>query len=1484
MAVNDLMMKIQLLVESGKSTAELNRLQKGLERLTSQISELDRTRLKPLTQDLDLIKRAAANLRTVNLKNFATSIDEVKKAFTGLGLGTANLDRLRSAYQQLNAQLASNNLSNYQAQLKTLNDRLREAKQLTLTASGQSFNANLASQLTDLKTYNRMIQNADASARTHRQTILDLKKQLSQLPNIKFDASLLAGLEKLNPRRGLKNQAFSIADPQSIANLQDYNALLKKNESLFDVAKSKVVTYQQTLANLRLEAQRLKAIDLTNVNVGGNTRNLLGELSKSQAKIADLRTKELVPLQNLVRNIQANANFNKAFNIDPLKANLKVARAELAKLLFDTSNTRKAGGIVDVNDIARIAQLETKIVNDNKTIADLELKAQQTSARNLAVQQRRLATKQNQLALDQEELKNIKTLIAAQKQLAQQAAQSVNTKKGGIFDTQASQLAAKKEAALYKNNIETLKQYLNERKAAAQEEANLIKNRITGVQQQLAQGQLTRSQWVSERAEIKANIQTEKERSRIYQQTLNEQIRGIKSSITSEQEREKGIRSQIRELTKLNTVEAQRKRIALENELVQAGGRKADLKTQITETQNAARAELQRIRALDESANSMRRQGQQVTTLSRLFKGASGPANEFMAAFKFMLGPQMLGFAAAGKIISFADSFVQINKQIENLIRGLNAISGGAGVSEFNALVNVSNRLGVSIGEAAHSFLQLEASAQGTGLEGQKVKKIFESFANALNITGADSVTMNRAFRSISQMISKGQLYAEELKGQLAEALPGAIQVFARALSVTPKQLMNLVKSGQIEGQALERTLILVADELRKTYKVANESDFTFTQKAALAKNAFMELNVAIGNTGLWKSLGNSILSVRDIIVSITSNVDSLSNTIKYEFGLISKLFADDITSIFNEFSKLKPNIDWSALKNELFLIPQTLRIGITNSISGIKQFFIDVETIIKNFHEKQKTQPGVTLFEPVENVNPQDFVDEWTAAAANAVKFKETWEIIKSWFNEPIEIKAEIKPLNFEEFRKTLDQALLSYSIDVGINYDKAEYALYLRNIESANAEIRKQNTIINEQNINIQRNIEASEQQKKAIQDVANTQNNAAKSITDEERKRLELNNIISKASKLEQQRIGFHRAYIDQLESGEESAKQKSLALSKEEVKSQKELLNLRQAYNDAILEVNASKYKKWAEQGQITQEGADFLIQSQKAELLRKSWDTAQDYVQKYNDELKRVNGLGANVSKTDEDRLKLLKEQADDQLKYSEAKATQAQNEYKINQIFEARKGLAESFKQTQLDINRILEEAEKQRNGQQVAQQTITPEVDTETKAKPKIEEFVTWTNGQKPVIPTNAETQSAFDSVKGFINWANSQSISIPVNASISSGTTPDDKKRWGGYISGYGGGDRIRALLEPGEFVLRKEAVRALGIEQLSRLNRLGSQAKSSLLNNLSIPRFASGGSVSGQPIIINVPGAKPIYLSGSRDAAAQLVNVLTRTGRAL
>ena len=68
-----------------------------------------------------------------------------------------------------------------------------------------------------------------------------------------------------------------------------------------------------------------------------------------------------------------------------------------------------------------------------------------------------------------------------------------------------------------------------------------------------------------------------------------------------------------------------------------------------------------------------------------------------------------------------------------------------------------------------------------------------------------------------------------------------------------------------------------------------------------------------------------------------------------------------------------------------------------------------------------------------------------------------------------------------------------------------------------------------------------------------------------------------------------------------------------------------------------------------------------------------------------------------------------------------------------------------------------------------------------------------------------------------------------------ISGSASVSLRRQVGGIVPGSGNGDKIQALLEPGEFVLNKKAVAEIGAGNLDRLNK-------------KIPRFQSGGFVGG------------------------------------
>lgn len=119
------------------------------------------------------------------------------------------------------------------------------------------------------------------------------------------------------------------------------------------------------------------------------------------------------------------------------------------------------------------------------------------------------------------------------------------------------------------------------------------------------------------------------------------------------------------------------------------------------------------------------------------------------------------------------------------------------------------------------------------------------------------------------------------------------------------------------------------------------------------------------------------------------------------------------------------------------------------------------------------------------------------------------------------------------------------------------------------------------------------------------------------------------------------------------------------------------------------------------------------------------------------------------------------------------------------------------------------------------------------------------------------------------------------------------------GGGLPGYGGGDKVRALLEPGEFVVRKEAVAKYGLNYLQAVNamRLSSLSKiEARIDNMITPtigggyqRFQQGGqaiaSAASETINVNLnlptPGP-PIPFKLGREHARQLIYQMEKLQR--
>ena len=131
-----------------------------------------------------------------------------------------------------------------------------------------------------------------------------------------------------------------------------------------------------------------------------------------------------------------------------------------------------------------------------------------------------------------------------------------------------------------------------------------------------------------------------------------------------------------------------------------------------------------------------------------------------------------------------------------------NTLAQGVGFEnvarEMQYVTDVSKTLGLDLNTAGEQYAKLTAASRGTELQGTETRKIFEAVSKASSAMGLSSEQSAGALNALQQMISKGKVQAEELRGQLGERIPGAFQIFARSMGVSTEALNEMLEKGQV--------------------------------------------------------------------------------------------------------------------------------------------------------------------------------------------------------------------------------------------------------------------------------------------------------------------------------------------------------------------------------------------------------------------------------------------------------------------------------------------------------------------------------------------------------------------------------------------------------------------------------------------------------------------------------------------------------------
>jgi tape measure domain-containing protein len=244
---------------------------------------------------------------------------------------------------------------------------------------------------------------------------------------------------------------------------------------------------------------------------------------------------------------------------------------------------------------------------------------------------------------------------------------------------------------------------------------------------------------------------------------------------------------------------------------------------------DAARSKLAELRA--EAGNNKSAFG----ALDSVVSGAIGK-------WSALLGGAGLGVFA--KMAFDAGASAQSIKTAFDVIFG----SAAAGAEELEFVRKTSKNLNLEFESTVKAYQQLAAASQGTALAGKPTRDIFVAISQASTVLGLSADQTSGALKAVEQMMSKGKVQAEELRGQLGDRLPGAFGLAAKAIGVTTAELDNMLKAGEVTAEDL---LPRLAQALQDRFAGGVEkAKNNAVQSINALKNAWYDFRVAFAESG----------------------------------------------------------------------------------------------------------------------------------------------------------------------------------------------------------------------------------------------------------------------------------------------------------------------------------------------------------------------------------------------------------------------------------------------------------------------------------------------------------------------------------------------------------------------------------------------------------------------------------------------------------
>lgn len=621
--------------------------------------------------------------------------------------------------------------------------------------------------------------------------------------------------------------------------------------------------YQQTLQNTEGRLESIRQKQKQAVQAQRDQSKAAERAAASQQKLVDAKSK----LPGLIE--QESAKLVKARDrYNELAAAMSKTEAPSKRMQqnFESSGnnvTRLEGKLTGL--IEKFARIDAEIKDSDKAFksfsngaarAEREVSKQDSALAKTAARYDELRKK---IKLTETELNGLGRARSSGEQGLGRVEKDLDNAKVAMEGLQqASKETEAVLASLRQQTVSRLEQDLVEQGVAAQrakaeflelrEESQRLKTAIGAVgvpTQKMAQGLQFASQ-ASEEAEFKFLQQ---------QETLERMGRAFRAGGTD-----------IESLrTKLNTFGSEQNRNAAALQQLSEGGLRA--RNELRKFNNeVSRSNVKRLssdfRATGRAADQA---GKKISSLRQVYRDIYGETRQSLSINQRLRGQVLSLVAAYGGfygVINILGQVVRAYGEIEGAQARLMVANNDnirQTAEDMDFLRRTSDRLGVDLGTLSREYSKFLIATKNTNLEGERARNIFLQISEAARVNRASTDDLKGTFVALTQIVNKGSVQMEELRQQLAERLPGALQLMADGLGITTDELVKMMEQGKVTADAL----VNLGDEVENRFGGQLETSLSsITVEMGRLQNAVFQALLQFGEQGF---LDEFIELIRDL-------------------------------------------------------------------------------------------------------------------------------------------------------------------------------------------------------------------------------------------------------------------------------------------------------------------------------------------------------------------------------------------------------------------------------------------------------------------------------------------------------------------------------------------------------------------------------------------------------------------------------------------